>query len=334
MSYFCLKNRRYIGSKYKLNKWILSLINSGCSGDSFFDIFAGTAAIAAKASETYGTIFLNDILHSNYVLYNAFFNANNINQNKISKVIENYNNLNPDDINDNYFSVNFGGKYFTKETSKLIGYIRDDIENNKNKYNLNEYYLLLASLIYATDRVANTVGHYDAYIKGSLTNKSFWMKNIKPIKVKKLKIYKEDANELATKIKADIVYIDPPYNSRQYNRFYHLLENLTKWNKPELHGVALKPKSENSSDYCKTKAPVVFADLIGKLQTKYIAVSYNNTYNPKSSSSKNKIELDEIKNILRKKGTTKTHKISHKYFNSGKTNFDNHMEYLFITKIK
>jgi adenine-specific DNA-methyltransferase len=133
---------------------------------------------------------------------------------------------------------------------------------------------------------------------------------------------------------ADIVYIDPPYNSRQYSRFYHVLETLTLWDKPKLSGVALKRPSENMSDYCRSNAPVVFADLIKNINAKYIVVSYNNTYNSKSNSSRNKIELEDIKSTLDSKGKTKIFKKDHQFFNAGKTNFNNHQEYLFITKVK
>ena len=66
---------------------------------------------------------------------------------------------------------------------------------------------------------------------------------------------------------------------------------------------------------------------------KYIVVSYNNTYKSKSSSSKNKITLDAIKKILNKKGFTKRFFRKHKHFNSGKTNFKDHKEFLFVTKV-
>jgi adenine-specific DNA methylase len=119
--------------------------------------------------------------------------------------------------------------------------------------------------------------------------------------VKKSEIYRRDANELVREIKADVYYIDPPYNSRQYSRFYHVLETLTKWDSPVLSGVALKPPIENISEYCKVGAPEAFAELIENIQAKLVIVSYNNTYNSKSSSSKNKITLEQIEKILRKK---------------------------------
>ena len=87
------------------------------------------------------------------------------------------------------------------------------------------------------------------------------------------------------------------------------------------------------SEYCKTKAPEKFQELITNINSNYIVVSYNNTYKSKSSSSKNKITLDQILSTMKKKGRTKIFKKSHNYFNAGKTNFDNHYEYLFITKI-
>ncbi|MBU4457771.1 MAG: DNA adenine methylase, partial [Candidatus Omnitrophica bacterium] len=40
--------------------------------------------------------------------------------------------------------------------------------------------------------------------------------------------------------KCDVAYIDPPYNARQYINFYHVLENLAKWEKPvEFEGKSI-----------------------------------------------------------------------------------------------
>jgi len=62
-------------------------------------------------------------------------------------------------------------------------------------------------------------------------------------------------------------------------------------------------------------------------------VSYNNTYDSKSSSSKNKITLQEIEKILERKGKTKVFEKDYRHFNAGNTNFNNHKEYLFVTKV-
>src|SRR5690606_12380725 len=145
-------------------------------------------------------------------------------------------------------------------------------------------------------------------------------------------IIHEDIIKLVKEIKVDFAYIDPQYNSRQYSRFYHIYENLVKWKKPKLHGVALKPEPENMSKYCTVKAKDVFKDLVENLDVKYLAVSYNNTYKSKSKSSKNKIEYEEIVEILNGVGKTKIFEQSHQYFNAGKTDFNDHKEFLFLTK--
>ena len=69
-----LQNRRYIGSKHKLIEWIFSIINKECvKGNSFADIFAGTGVVSAIAARHFEEIILNDFLHSNYAIYQAFF---------------------------------------------------------------------------------------------------------------------------------------------------------------------------------------------------------------------------------------------------------------------
>ena len=330
-NHFQLHNRRYIGNKQKLIEWIFSILDKECKGKSFTDIFAGTGVIAAIASKHFDKIILNDFLHSNQVIYKAFFDNGKWSQDKINNVIRDYNNINGEDLDENYFSVNFGGKYFSKNSAKIIGFIRENIEENKDNLTEREYNMLLSSLLYSIDKIANTVGHYDAYFKKEFVEDNFFMRPIDPVEINTVSIFREDANLLAKQIQTDIVYIDPPYNSRQYSRFYHVLETLTKWDKPKLHGVALKPEPENMSDYCRVSAKDRFAELVNDINAKYLVVSYNNTYDSKSNSSQNKITLEEIKNILNKRGKTKVFEKDYRHFNAGNTDFNNHKEYLFVT---
>jgi len=327
-----LHNRRYIGNKHKLIEWIFSIINKECSGNSFADVFAGTGVVSAVATKHFKKVLLNDFLHSNYIIYRAFFGKEAWDKNKIDNIIKSYNNIYGGDLEDNYFSKNFGGKFFSNNSAKIIGFIRENIEENKNNLTEREYFMLIASLLYTADKIANTVGHFDAYFKKDFVNDSFFMKPIDPIDTQEISIFQEDTNVLAKKIKADVVYIDPPYNSRQYSRFYHVLETLTKWDKPKLYGVALKPDPENMSDYCRANAKEKFAELVRDIDAQFLVVSYNNTYDSKSNSSKNKITLQEIEKILQAKGKTKVFEKNYKHFNAGNTNFNNHKEYLFVTK--
>ena len=332
---FQLYSRRYIGNKAKLVNWIMDIIASETQiGGTFIDIFSGTSIMAKAAMEKYDRVILNDILHSNFITYNAFYETSKWDTDKITILAEEYNKLNPKSIKENYFSKNFGGKFFEKGVSKIIGHIREDLNYKlkENQINIREYNILLTSLIYTIDRLANTVGHYDAYIKKPIAQKPLNFRLIQTADFQGAKIYREDANQLAKKIKGQIAYIDPPYNSRQYSRFYHIYENLVQWKKPKLFGVALKPEPENMSKYCTVKAKFAFKDLVESLDVKYLAVSYNNTYKSKSKSSENKIKYEEIIEILESIGETKVFEQSHAYFNAGKTNFNQHKEFLFLTK--
>lgn len=329
-----ISNRRYTGSKYKLLEWIEELVLENCEGESFFDVFAGTGVVSAHMSKHYKKVIMNDFLFSNEIIYKAFFGSGGYSESVIEKYKEQFQRINPDRLKDNYFSENFGGKYFSNNDAKLIGKIREEIKKSERSLSDREYCILLASLVYSMDKVANTVGHYDAYRKIDNIEDRFAYELIKPEKPSdKFSIYRMDANKLVRKVKADIAFIDPPYNSRQYSRFYHVLENVVQWKKPRLEGVALKPQAENMSEYCRNGAPEVFADLIDNIDAKYIVVTYNNTYNSKSSSSKNKITLEEINKILSYKGRTVIYEKKHQCFNAGKTEFDDHKEFIFITKV-
>lgn len=334
---FNIYNRRYVGNKNKLMEWISDLLKENCEGESFFDVFAGTGSVTNYELNNYKTFYINDFLYSNEVIFKGFFSKGEYRKKIITSYYKKYNDLNPENLEDNYFSINFGDKFFSNNDAKIIGFIREDLKSlqNENIINEKEFSILLSSLIFSMDRIANTCGHYDAYMKKENIRSEFRFGLIEPCNVanKNINIFREDSNHLASQVKADIAFIDPPYNSRQYSRFYHVLENVTKWEKPELFGVAMKPRGENMSDYCKNSAPDVFKDLINKLNVKYIAVTYNNTYTSRSTSSKNKITLEQIEKVLKEKGETKIFQKDYKAFTTGKTELNDHKEYLFITKV-
>lgn len=332
---FDIQSRRYIGSKAKLLPWIFSTIqNETTNVKSFCDIFAGTGVVANEAIRKYNAVIVNDLLFSNQIIYKAFWGKGKASKRKIQGLISEFNSLDANSLDDNYFSLNYGNKFFDAASARKIGYIRDYIEQEKENLTPKEVNVLLASLIYGMDKIANTLGHYEAYIHKDIEPKELKIKMIDFQCLKNVEIHQEDANNLARRISCDLVYIDPPYNSRQYSRFYHLYETLVKWDKPKLSGTAMKPPLENMSTYCSSRAKIAMADLVQNLDARYLAVSYNNTYNSKSSSSQNKIQLNELTSILSSVGKTKKFEHSHPFFNAGKTEFKDHKEFLFVTKVK
>lgn len=304
---------------------------------SFLDLFGGTGIVGDFFNDENTKVYVNDILKSNYISYLAWFGNEKIDKNKIIKYIETYNKLKVTE--DNYFSINFSERYFSKENCRKIGYIREDIENNylNNKLNTRERAILITSLLYAMDKIANTVGHYDAFRKkGELDKKlEMCMLDLKSNKNNKNNIiFNEDSNELVKNIKADVVYIDPPYNSRQYSDAYHLLENVASWEKKEVFGVAKKINRDDiKSKYCTVSAPLAFKDLIENINAKYIIVSYNNMGTKGASRSQAKISDEEILEILSNKGKVNTYEIDFEQFTVGKTNIKDHKERLFVCRV-
>ena len=333
MKSFNIQNRRYLGNKFKLLDSIKDLVKKKC-GDysSFIDLFSGTGVVANSFNSDKVKIITNDLLYSNYVIAKSFFETTK-SPVGILKKIESLNSINTDKAN--YFSKNFGNKYFTRDNAIKIGAIREKIE--KISTNANEKFILITSLIYAADRIANTVGHYDAYRENLDTRGKLALQvpNMDYSKNKNNKVYCMDSNILANEIKGDVVYIDPPYNSRQYSDTYHLLDNLALWKKPEVFGKAKKmDRSHIKSKYCSKDAVLEFQGLITKLNTKHIIVSYNNTENTKHGRSNAKISFNQIKNILMKKGKTEINQIDFKAFTTGKSKTDNHKEILFYCRVK
>ena len=157
--YFELNNRRYLGNKYRLIPFIKKVVEDNCENcSSFFDVFSGTGVVADAFREF--NLITNDLLYSNYVIHYAFFSDDEFNQGKLMRIIDKWNNISIIK-EENYMSENFGGKYFSQEASKKIGYIREEIAilSKNGEINKREECILISSLIYAIDRIASTCGH-------------------------------------------------------------------------------------------------------------------------------------------------------------------------------
>jgi adenine-specific DNA-methyltransferase len=220
-----------------------------------------------------------------------------------------------------------------------IGLIRSEIKNLEERQEITaeEKSVLLTSLIYAIDKVANTVGHYETYRKKLDTTQQIRMlvPDIEIEKNSNNEIYRRDANQLVREIKCDVLYLDPPYNSRQYGDSYHLLENIISWNKPKVEGVAKKmvERGHLKSKYCLKSASEALQDLIKNANTKHILLSYNNTGEKKNARSNAKISDREIINILKEKGEVEIFERDYRAFTTGKSETGNHTERIFYCSV-
>ena len=327
-----INNRRYLGNKYKLLPFITRVVENECKNiNTVADIFAGTGAVASAFIDK--KIITNDIMYSNYICHVAWFSSEHYSEEKVIKIITQYNNLKV--VEDNYMSDNFSDTYFSLDDCRKIGFIRQDIEDKFNSgfINARERALLITSLLYAMDKIANTCGHYDAYRQGVEFEKhlEMYVPQPEPDVNENNVCYNMDTNELAPEIEADLIYIDPPYNSRQYCDAYHLLENVARWEKPEVFGVARKmDRTALKSDYCTQKATVAFENLIDSIHAKYILLSYNNMANKGNDRSNAKISDDDIMRILSKKGKVKVFSEDYKAFSTGKSDIQANQERLFL----
>lgn len=337
-----IQNRRFLGNKYKLLDFIDEIITRYCPNtSSILDIFAGTGVVAKHFSDRMN-IITNDILYSNYITHVAFMSHEHADILKLKTIANEFNNINITTIPENYMSKTFGDTYFSYNDCKKIGYIRDRIEEYKsvNMINDRERAILITSLLYSMDKIANTCGHYDAFIRGAHFGKQL---NYKVIKItndfnNSAEFYRGDANKIIKEADfpfVDCVYCDPPYNSRNYSDLYHVLENVAEWKKPDVEGVARKMDRTNiKSEYCSKSATKAFEDLVLNLKCKYIVLSYNNTGDKADGRSNARISDEEIIRILKKRGRVDVYSKKYRAFTAGKSNNTTNEERLFVCVVK
>ncbi|MCT4378163.1 DNA methyltransferase [Leuconostoc falkenbergense] len=308
-----INNRRYLGSKQKMLDFINQVVSEHTSHvKTVAYIFGGTGVVADMFRKQGKKVIVNDILTSNYISYQTWFGNEPVDyQNIIAKINE----LNQLKGISGYVTENFGDRYFSNDNAQKIDAIREKIESYSDM-KVREKSFLLTSLLYAMDKVANTVGHFDAYRKHMDTLKPIILRIPELHTDKENNIYNEDANQLVRKISSDLVYIDTPYNSRGYESAYHVLENVMEWKKPAVEGIARKAvnRSEKSSVYTKSKAPEAFEDLIGHIDARYILVSYNNMAQKGNSRSNAKISNEELISIWQIARIIRTPHVSERLF--------------------
>ena len=142
-------------------------------------------------------------------------------------------------------------------------------------------------------------------------------------------IVKDDvANFVINNKKFDIVYLDPPYNRRQYASNFHVLESIVVNDKQSLKGkTGLRNYNNQKSDYCiSSKVLNSFAKLVKNIDSKYIVMSY---------STEGLLKEKEIVDILSTRGNVKVYKNDYRRFKTNAWTEDNTglQEIVFICKI-
>lgn len=277
----------YLGSKTRLLPFIqdtiIKIAGSDLSSYSFCDLFAGTGAVNRYFRSSVKHLIINDREYYSYVINKA--HCCHIPVEQYSEMLQLLNKLagTKGFIYTEYAEKGTAGRlYFSGQNGMKIDAIRQRIEEWKLEGQISDegYFWLLASLILAADKVANTTSIYGAYLK-----------QIKPSAKKPLqlspvpldiiqsnshKVFKQDSNLLISDIEGDLLYLDPPYNRREYAANYHLLNTIALYDTTFTPAGKSGLRSYTTSQYCrKAEAAMALHSLISKARFRYIFLSYN-----------------------------------------------------------
>ena len=298
---------RFIGNKENLLDKIYQVMQSNnIEGDSFFDFFAGTTSVSKFFKKLNYQIYSSDLLYFSYILQQAYivnneelyfknlltklnFKSNQLFSSPLTIVVDYLNQITPIEgfISQNYtprgtFDLGIPRMYFSNENGMLIDAIRQQIENWKIEklVSQNEYFVLLACLIETVPFYANIAGVYAAFQK-KWDPRAVKKLTLRPIAFvinkKENQSFNENSVNLINKIKADIFYLDPPYNQRQYAPNYHLLETIAKYDNPVIKGVGgLRDYQNQKSKFCNAKTGIEeLAGIANIANCKTLILSYN-----------------------------------------------------------
>ena len=283
---------RYIGNKTRLLPFILrALKNSGIEAGSVHDAFAGTASVSRALKAKGWEVFSSDLLMSSYVFQRAYVVAECADAG-LTELAAALAALSPrEGFISRHFSpaggeVSEGRMYFTAANAGKIDAARDELEawHRAGRIGEDAYFLLLAAIIEGADRVANTAGVYASYMKKWQPNarRVFTIEIEQAIKgARPARAHLMDATEAARSIgEIDLVYIDPPYNSRQYVAYYHIPEILARgwWGEePAIRGkVGLLAGPEGRSQWSHgRRVQKLFRGLLEASGARHALVSFN-----------------------------------------------------------
>lgn len=318
---------RYIGNKTKLLDFIEDVMREhvGTLEDkTFCDLFSGTTTVARHFKQKCRQVMSNDLEKYSYVLAKNYVENNKPTTPAELELIHKLNSL---EGKSGLFTKTLSPyeeckrMFFTVENAQKLDSIREQIEEwllNK-EISQSTYFFLLASLLESIDKFANTTGVYGAFLKefNGRASQNFVLEPAKRyIGQNNGIVHLEDANTLLPKLSGDILYLDPPYNARQYAGNYHVLNYIVnnkvdiKLNKEGEESKTGLPNEYNKSPYSqKSGAKKAFEDLLSKASGfKWVFLSYND---------EGILSLEDIKSIMEKYGEYHLTNKNHLRYNSG-----------------
>jgi adenine-specific DNA-methyltransferase len=271
----------YIGSKKTLISTLDKVLSKYLNKNSIFgDLCSGTGFVSQFVKYKYKcSVVSNDLQEYSKIITEAKLNSYDTKEIKI--ISDCFQHLNNKKLIKGFFYENYRDKYFTSNNCKKIDTIRQEIDQLKITNKIKTY--ILASLISTADKKANCAGVYGAYLKSIkksaqgdiiLTELPIINKNESEIESKHISYTGDLFDKQITDIKYSTIYIDPPYNNRQYGSNYHILETMAKYDNPEIKGkTGLRPYDK--SDFCyKNKIKSMFEKL-KKLKFETLIISYS-----------------------------------------------------------
>ena len=274
----------YIGSKLKLIPFIHHVLKDNHILDGHFaDLFAGTGIVGLNMMDKF-TITSNDVEYYSYIINNALLTCPF--SERIENMIEELNNIEINDFNKDihliskYYSEwgEDGRLFWSKENALKADAIMLQIKNRQLEQ--KEEIFLVASLLVSIDKVVNTTSVYGAYLK-KLKSTALKPLILEPIHTNTEIIYNNTVSNLDILDVTgdfDVVYLDPPYNNRQYGANYGPLNFIARYDSSIIpYGkTGLIPGYYKSDFSIKSKAYQTMRQLIDQLKTDKIMISYNN----------------------------------------------------------
>lgn len=305
---------RYIGNKTRLRDFIAGVLRRrGVRTGRALDPFCGTASVARTLKRCGFSVIAADVMRYGFVFGRAYVET--AARPPISRSL--LRQLNQLPARDGFISAHYspagapgrshGRMYFTPENAGRIDAIRSWLAEHEAELDQDAWFALLAALLEAADRVANTTGVYAAWVKSWQPNalRALELRLEPVIRGNSCHALQADAIELVESSRPfDLLYLDPPYNTRQYPGYYHLPELIaTGWFErvPQLRGKTglLEDDSKRSVWCSRTRAEAALERLLAAARCQHIVMSYN---------TEGIIPESSIERLLKEYGRSKTYR--------------------------